>query len=724
LATSEGKMLESLKIAVRRQKKLILVFLLTIFIPSVTLSILGIIALRNERFRLEKQFREKQSDIVTLFKSKVTWKISEIENDLHDLVQTPSFINNNYPGIIALVEDYLKINKLSEIFFVAYDGTEPLFPPFLSKETGYTSDQPPGFTGLEKKKSDQAENYEFVQNNYTAAISLLKDLLKVTEENNLRVELLNRIARNYMKQNNFEAAIISYSEIIQNFPESRTSSGTLLPVTVRLQLGECYLRSGKKDEALKETLRAFKEVLRNYHKLSENQFSAYTSLVRQKFSEIRNKNPEIISSDTSFINDYENLNLIYLKKINEWRVISNLKNECIPNIYRELMQNRKYSENRSRYSKKIGQEEFLILSSLIPDQAKIEPKGISGIMINNTFLEDSLLPEIIMSSGLKEDADFSLSDISGRIIAGDTALYNKSGNITSYFDSNFPPWRIEVKGEITRPLLFKGFYKSFYFWTILTMMFILAFGIVILGRTIAHEKEVLKLKSDFVSSVSHEFKTPITSIKALTERLLEGSVNDPVRMKEYYSVISRETENLSHLVGNFLDFSKMEEGKKQYTIEETDFKTWLKQTVSDFFGKTPLRKFKFHTDISETSASVKIDKNAMKLVVNNLLDNAVKFSSEDSEIKVTIEKKGEEILLKIKDDGIGITKNEQLRIFEKFYRGKEASHFSPTGTGLGLTIVKQIVQAHGGEIQVESEPGKGSTFSVILPIKKIENQSK
>jgi signal transduction histidine kinase len=187
-------------------------------------------------------------------------------------------------------------------------------------------------------------------------------------------------------------------------------------------------------------------------------------------------------------------------------------------------------------------------------------------------------------------------------------------------------------------------------------------------------------------------------------------------MREYYSVISRETENLSHLVGNFLDFSKMEEGKKQYNIEETDFKAWLEQTVSDFFGKTPLRKFKIHNNISETSASVKIDKNAMKLAVNNLLDNAVKFSSEKSEIKVFLEKKEQKIMLNIKDDGIGIPKNEQLRIFEKFYRGNDALHFSTMGTGLGLTIVKQIVEAHGGEVGVESEPGKGSMFTVRLPL--------
>jgi signal transduction histidine kinase/tetratricopeptide (TPR) repeat protein len=714
--TREGKMLESLKIAVRRQKKLILIFLLTIFIPSVTLSIFGIIALRNERFRLEKQFREKQSDLVSLIKSKVNQKIIDLENELYILVRMPSFLNNDYHEIIKLVENHLEKNQLSGQFFIVYNGNEPWFPPFLPQAGDYIPGPVQEFIGLLKQKSDQAEDYEFVQNNYLKAISILKDLLKITEDNNLQGQVLNRIARNYMKLNNFKAAIATYTEIIRDFPESKTSSGTLLPVTVRLQLAECYQRSDRNEEALKETLNAFKEVIRNFHNMSENQFTAYASLAIQKFNDIRDKNPEIISMDTTYVNDFKNLYGLCQEKVEQWQVINNLKQECVPNVYQELMQSNGYSENTHRYSKKIGQEDFLIISSLIPDQTKTQAKGIAGIKINNTFLEDSLLPDIMINSGIKEDAGFFLSDPGGRVLEGDTTLFNKSTNIISYFDDNFPPWRIEMPGEITRPLLFKGFYQSYYFWTILTMMVILAFGIVITGRTIAHEKEVLKLKSDFVSSVSHEFKTPITSIKALTERLLEGRMKDPKRMREYYSVISREAENLSHLVANFLDFSKMEEGKKQYNFEETDFKAWLEQMIADFFNKIPRRKFKIQTSIAESSVLVKIDKNAMKLAVNNLLDNAVKFSSEHSEIKVIFEKQEEKILLKIKDEGIGISKNEQLQIFQKFYRGKDASHFSTTGTGLGLTIVKQIVEAHGGEVQVESEPGKGSMFMVRIPL--------
>ncbi len=235
----------------------------------------------------------------------------------------------------------LKKNRLSGQFFVVYNGNEPWFPPFMPEERVYTQDAAQNLTSLQKQKSDQAENYEFIQNNYQGAISLLKDLLEVTKDINLRGQILNRIARNYMKLNNFEAAITTYTEIIRSFPESRTSSGTLLPVTVRFQLTECYLRSGKKKDALKATLLAFKEVIQNYHKLSENQFSAYESLARETFNKIRDENPEITSSDTTFTKNFENLNILYQKKTSEWQVINDLKDECIPDINQELMQDQR-----------------------------------------------------------------------------------------------------------------------------------------------------------------------------------------------------------------------------------------------------------------------------------------------------------------------------------------------------------------------------------------------
>jgi len=528
--------------------------------------------------------------------------------------------------------------------------------------------------------------------------------------------VLNLIARNYMKQNLLDRAIVYYREIIQDYPNTRTSSGTPLPISVHLQLVECYNRSDLQEEALQETLLVFEEIIQNQYLLSENQLSAYVSMIQEKFINIWELHPEMINSDTSYLNDFKNFNKQYQLILNKWQVISTLKNECVKDISDEYLQDGESNEDVYKYSKRIGDEEFLILSSQIPDETENLAQGIAGVRIDNTYLKDNILADLIRKAGWNADDSLNVTDMSGHIILGTKMASSNADKITSMFADNFPPWRIEVSSKQTSTFLFSGIIKSYYFWTILAMMAILGFGIIITGRIIAHEKEILKMKSDFISSVSHEFKTPITSIKALSERLLEGSVKDQNRRSEYYTIISQDAESLSHLVGNILDFSKMEEGKEQYQFEDTDCIAWLEETIRSFFNRTTGRRFVFQSPETNTIPRIKIDRNAMKLVFNNLLDNAFKFSSEDSEIRVIHKKRGNKLLVKIMDDGIGIPKNEQAKIFEKFYRGKSALDHSITGTGLGLTIVKKIIEDHGGEIQVSSQPGKGSAFMILLPL--------
>lgn len=217
-----------------------------------------------------------------------------------------------------------------------------------------------------------------------------------------------------------------------------------------------------------------------------------------------------------------------------------------------------------------------------------------------------------------------------------------------------------------RGIIFSAIYNSFYFWTIITLIIILVFGVTLIGRTLSHEIEVLKIKSEFVSSVSHEFKTPITSIKGLIERLIEGKVNDPERMKEYFSVIAQDAENLSRLVGNFLNFAKIEEGKDQYDFIDTDLGKWLRNTVANFRKESIWTGINFSTQIASDIPSFPIDQNHMTLAINNLIDNAVKYSSGKIEVKIKLEKCENTIQIKIEDHGIGIPKKELSKIFEKF----------------------------------------------------------
>jgi len=710
-------MKKELLIALGRHKRLIAIFLLTIFLPSVLLSIFGILALRNEKFRLEKQFEEEQLRIAEHFKSQVGSNIRDAENVLQLLRQNPILVNKEYEEIEPLLDDQVAENRLLGQFFIVYNDTKPWFLHFRADTDNPPIESTLGFNAAHQDKLKRAERYEFMQNNYPMAIPIYEELLVGLRDRNLQGQILNHIARNLVKSGKYQEAGEIYSSIINDFQKSKTSRGIPLVITSRLQLVDCYLKSGEGENALKESLNAIEEILLNWRDLTENQLKTYTSMAIEAFTNILDKKPDALPAKENYVKEFEHLKADYQVKIEQWKIINDLKNECIPELQREFMQTNTYSQNTFRYSKTIGDENFLILASLIPDNNKTGAQGILGVKINSVFFENDLITKIIEEVRLNENANFVITDLKGRVIFGEKTPSDELSGITLFFNDNFPPWRIEITNNQFEKILLKGIYKSFYFWTILTIIIILIFGVFLIMRTIFHEMDVLKLKSELVSSVSHEFKTPITSIKALTERLLDQKVNDPARMKEYYSEILWDADNLSRLVGNFLDSTMIEEGKKQYDFEETDIKQWITQTITNFRKKYPQKGINFNSRFSADIPPIAIDKNAMEQAINNLLDNAIKFTSGKIVVEIIVEKDENNLFLKVSDNGIGIHKEDLDKIFEKFYRGRNAPRHTSTGTGLGLTLVRQIIEAHRGEISVDSKVGSGSTFTIILPLR-------
>jgi signal transduction histidine kinase len=160
----------------------------------------------------------------------------------------------------------------------------------------------------------------------------------------------------------------------------------------------------------------------------------------------------------------------------------------------------------------------------------------------------------------------------------------------------------------------------------------------------------------------------------------------------------------------------MEEGKKEYEFEQTNIAPWLHQTIDVFSRECIQKGIKIKSQIPDHLPRIKIDRNALAQSITNLLDNAVKFSSEKKEVHVIVIKQRSNLVIQVKDHGIGIPREDLNKIFEKFYQGKNALKYSVKGTGLGLTLVKHTVEAHGGKVTVESQVGHGSTFSLILPI--------
>ena len=258
--------------------------------------------------------------------------------------------------------------------------------------------------------------------------------------------------------------------------------------------------------------------------------------------------------------------------------------------------------------------------------------------------------------------------------------------------------------------------EGLFFYIFLAIVFILAFGLFFTLQTINNELHLSRMKSNFISTVSHEFKSPLTSIRQMAEMLVRGRVSSPEKQRKYFGTILQQSERLSHLIDNILDFSKIEEGQKVFRFENADIIPVVKDIVGYFQEHTTEEGFNISLEISEPMPHVSFDKEAMEQVIHNLMDNACKYSGDSKTIEVRLFLKGNKVIFSVRDYGIGIRKEDHDKIFSRFYRAGEELTQSVKGSGIGLTIVKQIVDAHHGDISVESSPGKGSVFTVKLPL--------
>ncbi|MBL0212406.1 MAG: HAMP domain-containing histidine kinase [Myxococcales bacterium] len=247
-------------------------------------------------------------------------------------------------------------------------------------------------------------------------------------------------------------------------------------------------------------------------------------------------------------------------------------------------------------------------------------------------------------------------------------------------------------------------------------MTVILAGLGFLGYAIRRERRLNELKSEFISNVSHELKTPLSIISMFGEMLAEGRTKSPEQAHEYAEIIWRESVRLGRLIDNVLDFAKMERGMGVYEFAETDVGEVVDRAIELSGRRVQTAHMQLSDDIERELPLVQLDANAFTLAILNLIDNAIKYAAEGKKIELSLKRVGDQIVLGVRDWGPGIDPEEHERIFERFYRAKEVRLKPIRGSGIGLALVQHIARAHGGEATVESEPGKGSTFRISLPI--------
>jgi len=709
------RMLENLGIALRKQKKLIIIFFLTIFLPAVSLSVFGVRAIRNERFRIARQEENEGRRAARFIRAHFQSKFEEIAAALNGLAQNPAFLGKDNAVIHELAEKRFAADPLVGQVFLLYRNEEPSFPLLMIPPDRRSGGSPRAVDASLSAGIRRAEALEFVDRKFLAAAALYRELNNLASDRNLKAEMLTSQARCLQKAGSYDEAIRVYARIETEYSDCLTPSRLPLGLLAGLQIAGCYERTGNFEGAVKHALSQFRDLLRKPSALSEDQFKTYISLVGESIDGMLSAERGRQASE-EFRKEYVNLKTLQSDRLKEWEAVGILRKDVIPEFERRLSQPEMYSPNSYRYSRNVEGRDLLVLAAWVPDR-NMGITGIFGVQLNSDHLLKDILPEAVGNVQMDESLQVLLSDLAGRAISDGRNTPTALPLVTEYFEDNFPPWRIDLYQTQAKGLEILDLRRNFYFWTILTLIIVLAFGAFLIVRTIAHEMEILKIKSDFVSSVSHEFKTPLTSIKALMERLVDGKVRDSGKMEQYFSIIAQDTDKLTRLVNNLLDFSKIEEGKKEYDFSETDIVRITTEQVQGFKKEQVLTGPDIRLEIAGEIPMLRADADALSRALANLLSNAVKFTPPGKAIRVALRSDGENIILEVEDEGIGIHPDETGKVFEKFYQGKNALDQSVKGTGLGLTLVKHIVEAHGGRILVESRLGRGSKFSMVFPIR-------
>ncbi len=337
------------------------------------------------------------------------------------------------------------------------------------------------------------------------------------------------------------------------------------------------------------------------------------------------------------------------------------------------------------------------------------------------YLMEVMLPEILEDLGRSNH--YNVVDGDGRLIAGQRFKEHGEFSVARRFPTTLYDWRLQVAP--TEASMYAAKSRKRYVYDTVTV--VISFVVIFLGMGFfvwAAEKErrLGLLKSEFVANVSHELKTPLSIIRLFSEMLGMGKVKDAEKERHYQDVIVRECERLTALIDNLLDFARLEGGRMEFELVEADPADVIATATEIYRYRLERDGIELALDIAGDVPLVLMDPQAITLVLVNLLDNAAKYAHGTDRVLVSLAHDGTKVVVAVRDWGDGIKRDEQKRVFERFYRGRDAHRHHQRGTGIGLTLVKSIVESHQGRIRLECPPrdkGKGTEFVIELPARQV-----
>lgn len=702
-------MRSDLRLAFRRQKKVLLLFLLSVLLPALILGFFGLRALEADRYRTEERLKREQGEVLRLFLAGLESRIQKIENHLEATLAASRLQQKEgrWAELQELVSRKVKRGQLlGETLFWKPGGE------FFFANRGYLITEDSSFHLEESKPAEflRAEELEFREGRKQEAARLYGALAS-SPDPRVRILAFSALGRSYYQVRDYDRSEEAYRKLVEPWPSYLDSSLAVYPLMASLQVASCLEMKGKTEESLAVLYDLYAKMLKDLRIVSSEVVRFYAAEAEKKIDVYCTQQPSSLCLRYQALKaqkedrmvrlvELERLRHHVLPLVESWRQLGSLERRQVFRVppLGGVLVVVPAEDWRGRSSESAFLASFLDKETLLEQIGKpvLNSLGISP------YVRFHIEPE-------QEDAPVLF-----RTRTGDLQL----PYLRFALPEPLPPWTISVDHDASEFSL-SSFALENGFYLIVTAVLgcLLIFGTFLTAGAVFQEMERISLKSDFVSLVSHELKSPITSMRTLMERLQAGLVEDPQKRQQYFDVLCGELQRLTRLVNNVLDFSKMESGKKKYLFVETDLGQLLRDLLTTFEPRAIQKGFLIVSEIPEDLPPVRVDRDSIYQAVLNLLDNAVKFAVDEKFIRLQVSLADNMVIISVEDRGPGIREEERERIFEQAYRSRESEYRDVPGVGLGLSIVAHVVKAHGGTVSVQSGPGQGTRFSLKIPFR-------
>jgi signal transduction histidine kinase len=710
----------------KKRKKILFLFLFGIGLPSLLLGYFAFRGIQNDQALLEKRRLDDHRRAAEQVTLSIDKSISEVEQAFAKTLSDQE--NSKEPDFLRSLEDFKNRYPLIEEPFLFRNADEIHFP--AAKLLFFPEGSLANATDFSRQSSlnrnfRTAQQFEFRQKNYKQALSSYQRAFEQANDRQTKGECLSAIARVLKKAKLFKEALETYEKITEDYSQVRITEGIPLGLAARMELGLLYRETGDILSAVNTHIELYRSLIDREWRLENGAYGYFSQNVNNCIQDIFSQK-SLPSEITSFKDTYQDLLNEGQDRREQTERFLLFQQRAATDIQAKMPQNVSDSSNLAkRCIVEIGRNVYLVSLFHLDQGERSDSQDRWGILLSASYLKDHLLQKSFQNHVPSEKSSWIVWGREGQIVLASENVPSGSLIVKTNFAGNFPDWILEFYHGETR--LFEAFLfsrRGVYFYMFLLIGGILIFGLILTVRTVSHELELARMKSDFVSTISHEFKSPLTSIRQLAEMLQTGRVPSEERRQKYYDVLLEQSERLSLLTENVLNFTKMEEGCKEFIFEKTDIKYLMEDLVSSVQERVRHAGFNIQLDVENSLPPIMVDSDALIQAINNVIDNAIKYSEKVKKVEVQAFKEDQNLVIAVKDFGIGIEKEDRNKIFDRFYRGGDELSRTVKGTGLGLTLVKQIVEAHHGSVQVESEPEQGSTFSIKLPLEETDRGTK